>query len=281
MSINSNNNTRLKFSEGADGGVLLAIHHKPDPKFKAVFKKHEYQLLRKKTFQDKPAEVGVNIPPDKDLARKYLIERPFKKKVGESIVMSHSDCNTDEKEMTTSQMNHVEGGWPKDVKQELMEHKNKFIRKTMKEDMFHYTTVRLGLRMENTLMQNNTMDLEEMYFEEVESEEDIEEEKVITIARFKDFSGHKRPVSCLSWQTSGRVLSLASSHCSPDFLGNYEQLCMDCYIIDFENTTVPKNTFSAPSHATVIEFNDKHSNLLGAGCLNGQVKECLYRLKRK
>ena len=35
-------------------------------------------------------------------------------------------------------MNHVEGGWPKDVKTEMIEHKNKFIRKTLKEDMFKY-----------------------------------------------------------------------------------------------------------------------------------------------
>ena len=36
-------------------------------------------------------------------------------------------------------MNHMEGGWPKDVKTEMIEHKNKFIRKTLKEDMFKYT----------------------------------------------------------------------------------------------------------------------------------------------
>ena len=38
-------------------------------------------------------------------------------------------------------MNHVEGGWPKDVKTELIEHKNKFIRKTIKEDLFKYDIV--------------------------------------------------------------------------------------------------------------------------------------------
>ena len=79
-------------------------------------------------------------------------------------------------------MNHVEGGWPKDVKTEMIEHKNKFIRKTLKEDMFkyglhflvqlvsnlaRYTTTKLGKVVENVLKQNNTLDLEEMYFEVV------------------------------------------------------------------------------------------------------------------
>lgn len=44
--------------------------------------------------------------------------------------------------MEVSSVNHVEGGWPEHVKPELIEHRNKFIRQTCKEDMFKWTTSR-------------------------------------------------------------------------------------------------------------------------------------------
>ena len=44
--------------------------------------------------------------------------------------------NTDAKKIVQASMNHTEGGWPEHVRTELVEHKNKFIRQTCKEDMF-------------------------------------------------------------------------------------------------------------------------------------------------
>ena len=265
-----------------EDSLLVEIKSIPEPKLKIVFKKHEHQLHRKKNLTDEETKVEVDIQPDRQLAKKYIIERPYQKKVGKHTSYSHSECNTDEKEMTSSHMKHTEGGWPKDVKTELLEHKNKFIRKTLKEDMFLYTTVKLGIMMENTLKQNNTFDIEGMYFDDVEPEEDIHKEKFISMAKFKDFSGYRRPVSSLSWQSLGGASSLAIAYCSPDFLGNYCEPCTDCYIADFENTTAAKNTFTPPTQVTVIEYNDKHKNLLGGGCLSGQVTRveiyCISRL---
>ena len=249
----------------------------PEPKLKAVFKRHERHLHRKKVLQDEETRVDVDIPPDKKLVRKYLIKRPFHKDVGKHTSYSHSECNTDEKEMISTSMNHTEGGWPKDVKTQFMEHKSKFIRKVLKEDMFVYTLVKLGLSMENILKQNSTLDLEESYFDDIEPASDIDKERVVAIAKFKDFSGHRRPVSSLAWQRLGGTSTLAIAHCSSDFLGSYGEPCTDGYFADFENTTVAKSVFTAPTHLTVIEFNDKQKNLLGGGCLNGQVKIWLFK----
>ena len=47
--------------------------------------------------------------------------------------------------MRCSSMNHTEGGWPRDVKTEHAESRNKFIRKVLKEDMFRYTTDRQNI----------------------------------------------------------------------------------------------------------------------------------------
>ena len=63
-----------------------------------------------------------------------------------------------------------------------------------------YTTTKLGKVMENVLKQNNTLNLEEMYFEDVEPVLDVNKKMVVTMAKFKDHSGRRRPVSCLAWQ---------------------------------------------------------------------------------
>ena len=50
------------------------------------------------------------------------------------------------------------------------------------------------------LKQNNTLNLEEMYFEDVEVEEEGNKKMIVTMAKFKDASQRRRPVSGLSWQ---------------------------------------------------------------------------------
>ena len=95
------------------------------------------------------------------------------------------------------------------MKTELMEQKNKFIRKVLKEDMFKYSTTKLGKSMEKVLKQNITLDIEELYFTDVEEAPDHEvclirlfsgsfprqAKRVKVVAKLKDFSNHRRPVS--------------------------------------------------------------------------------------
>ena len=40
-------------------------------------------------------------------------------------------------------MNHVEGGWPAEVKVQFIEYRNKFIRKIVKEEMFVFTITKV------------------------------------------------------------------------------------------------------------------------------------------
>ena len=45
-------------------------------------------------------------------------------------------------------MNHVEGGWPAEVKVQFIEYRNKFIRKIVKEEMFVFTITKVGDALE-------------------------------------------------------------------------------------------------------------------------------------
>ena len=54
-------------------------------------------------------------------------------------------------------MKHVEGGWPQEVKTQFIEHRNKFLRKIMKEEMFTFTLTKLIKKVERVLMENSTL----------------------------------------------------------------------------------------------------------------------------
>ena len=88
---------------------------------------------------------------------------------GHHISLSHSVANTDPKRQELStylslyslffdkqtlsltifcrwsvkSMNHVEGGWPAEVKVQFIEYRNKFIRKIVKEEMFVFTITKV------------------------------------------------------------------------------------------------------------------------------------------
>ena len=74
--------------------------------------------------------------------------------------------------------------------------------------MFKWTVTGLMKKTENVLKQNNTMNIEEIYFEDFDEAGGIQTLDVKTLAKFKDFSGKKRPVSCISWKNC----QVCSSH---------------------------------------------------------------------
>ena len=66
--------------------------------------------------------------------------------------------------------------------------------------MFKWTVTGLIKKTEKILKQNNTMNIEQIYFEDTDERGGGQTLEVRTLAKFKDFSGNKRPVSCISWK---------------------------------------------------------------------------------
>ena len=245
-------------------------------------------LCRHTNFTDSETKAEDEMMPDFGVRRKYILSQPFQKSVGNHTAMAHSDMNTEAKTIKVSNMNHVEGGWPEHVRTEMIEHKNKFIRQTCKEDMFKWfvgdikvfftsqstptrTVTGLIKRAETVLKQNNTMNIEEIYFDNMtEDTGSAQSLTVKTLAKFKDFSKHRRPVSNISWKLS-REPQVAIAYCSTEFLGMYGELCSDCYVFNLEHTTKPLVTFNSPDHVTILDYNDKTPDLVGGGCYRGQV----------
>ena len=186
--------------ENDEDKPIYEIKEMPEAKLRFKILKPLNYFMRKAEFQDRESKVDEEMLPCPKTRKKYIPLQPFHKSQGSHTPMSHSDMNTTAKIVKGTSMNHMEGGWPEHVKTDLIEHKNKFIRQTCKEDMFKWTVTGLIKKAEKVLKQNNTMNIEEIYFEDLDETGSVQTLEVKTLAKFKDFSGHKRPVSYITWK---------------------------------------------------------------------------------
>ena len=181
--------------------------------------------------------------------------------------------------MKATSMNHTEGGWPKEVKSENAESKNKYVRKIHKEEMYKYTMSKLSEAVNKVLKENQTLHgMDQSYYDDTTDTDnrsmqenfDKDTTPIRVVARFKDFSKQRRPVSYVSWSSCSRHV-LAISHCSPNFLACNSCHNKDSYICDVTNTSAPLLTLTGPGHMTTHDYNDKTPSLLAAGCYDGSV----------
>ena len=78
--------------------------------------------------------------------------------------MSEHEANTNEVLFSKHNINHEEGGWPKDVDYAEAEHTIRFRKKVEKDEDYVNTVVNLGARVEARAMQNNAIDIYRRYF---------------------------------------------------------------------------------------------------------------------
>ena len=219
----------------------------------------------------------TEIAPDDSLRKLFVVklEKYKNSAQGNHQPFSHSACNTVAKSQVTASMNHREGGWPCYVKTENKEAKNKYLSRVMKEDLFKFTTIKLAETISKLLKENNTVNLEQIYFTDEKESSNImdDNDRVTIICKLKDFSKRRRPVSCLSWQKCSGISAgvVATSHCSSEFQGCHGETCRDGYISDISVSSCYRSLLAGPGHITALEFNEREVSLLAAGCYDGQV----------
>ena len=67
-------------------------------------------------------------------------------------------------------MNHVEGGWPKDVNIQEVEQTIRYRKKVEKDEVYISMIQRLAGNMEHAIRQNNAIDIFQEYFDDIEEE---------------------------------------------------------------------------------------------------------------
>ena len=109
-----------------------------------VYTKKRSEFGRQCHFTDRPAELHVNIMPDESLNDMYIARNPIDVGVQVSKDFSEHEVNTVRFETENRSINHVEGGWPKDVNANESEQTIRYRKKVEKDESYMSTLVNLG-----------------------------------------------------------------------------------------------------------------------------------------
>lgn len=104
--------------------------------------------------------------------------------------MSYPSFQTNTERVTTENrgMNHVEGGWPKDVNIQEVEQTIRYRKKVEKDEVYINMIQRLGITMEHAIKQNNAVDIFEEYFEGIQDELPVEALSAKTVNEYRSAS---------------------------------------------------------------------------------------------
>ncbi|VVC90885.1 unnamed protein product [Leptidea sinapis] len=99
---------------------------------------------RQTLFEDHGPELCVSIPSNPALYKHYILRNPVNVAVQNTSTMSEHWVNSVRAEYTNSGMNHVEGGWPKDINMNDPEATQRYRRKIEKDDAYIHAVMHLG-----------------------------------------------------------------------------------------------------------------------------------------
>ncbi|XP_054172893.1 dynein axonemal intermediate chain 2 isoform X1 [Homo sapiens] len=236
-----------------------------------VYVKKRSEFGKQCNFSDRQAELNIDIMPNPELAEQFVERNPVDTGIQCSISMSEHEANSERFEMETRGVNHVEGGWPKDVNPLELEQTIRFRKKVEKDENYVNAIMQLGSIMEHCIKQNNAIDIYEEYFNDEEAMEVMEEDpSAKTINVFRDPQEIKRAATHLSWHPDGNR-KLAVAYSCLDFQRAPVGMSSDSYIWDLENPNKPELALKPSSPLVTLEFNPKDSHVLLGGCYNGQI----------
>ncbi|KAI5651879.1 dynein intermediate chain 3, ciliary [Phthorimaea operculella] len=207
----------------------------------------EYTKLRKTfgrqaLFQTVPAHLVDSIPEDKTLQKMYILRNPVHRETQAALPQSEHDCNTKQKKMVESTMNHIEGGWPREVPWESEELVQRHRRRVQHDDSYVQAIFKVAPAITHCLDQNNAIEMYESYFVNMPQQAPVEKHSIKTANVFRD--RERRRVSSIIW-TNEQNPKLVVSHyatqvdsgATDDEMFNYRT--NNCFIWDIHRESSP------------------------------------------
>ncbi|KAH9281265.1 Dynein intermediate chain 3, ciliary [Echinococcus granulosus] len=224
-------------------------------------------------FSDRASEIHADIPPNPELAEKFILRNPVSRGIQHASEMSEHEVNTERVLSEVRGINHTEGGWPKDVNYNEPEQVQRYRKKIEKDELYTVTLHALASSVEHCIKQNNALNIYEEYFNDIDYDASEEPPSARIVNVFRDINDIKRTAAYVSWFPEGPT-KIAVAYSNIGFLENGADVSTDSYIWDFSNPNRPDLVLSPPSSLVCVEFNPKDSHTLVGGCHNGQL--CLW-----
>ena len=227
------------------------------------------------SFTDSEAVVMAEVAPDRNLEADYVTRVRMSRETQAGPDIGAAIVNTRRQELVGRGMSHTEGGWPRDVNQADAEQKSRFRKKIEKDDDFIYKTRLLVRETEKYVQQNNSINIFEDYFEEVDHATEVKPASVGSMAVFKDplsrdSNGWARPINCVSWSPGGDTVAMAV--CDTEFLAYYERnIDLRSLVYDVTNPLVPVLEITPASALVTLQHGKREPGLLVCGTLDGHL----------
>ncbi len=133
----------------------------------------------------------------------YIQRNPTSTLVDTTPHYSETEVNTERVVMKNTSMQHIEGGWPKDVDFTEQSDVKRFRKKVEKDEDYQYAMKTLIPRVQRCMKQNNTVNIYEEYFEGLEADHCSEPPFAKGLAVFRDPSQVTRTATSVNWHPEG------------------------------------------------------------------------------
>ena len=227
------------------------------------------------SFENRNAVIESNINPVKDREEVTTIPIcPRHISTQRSMVYNTNTCNTEVVTYKEVGINHLEGGWPREIDVKEDEQVGRYRRRMEKEEKFVNDVHALSMLAETKVLQNNAIDIYNEYFDYEDGKTSERESVLESVSVFPDparrTNVRTRPVSCVSWSpNNGQKIAVA--YCSPEFLACMDDIHKDGFIFDIHNPTKHLLKLHTTSSLTSLQYNPKEENLVACGSYDGHV----------
>lgn len=184
--------------------------------------------------------------------------------------MAIHEANTERFVQQQAGVSHTEGSWPAEVKTTEFVDRQRMLRRIKNEGGYQKAVVDLVDVAEMAIQQNNTIDLFEEYFQEVEEEYASEPPSCRTLAVFKDPNDIKRAATKIAWHPD-LANKVAVCYSIKQFQQMPDNMPVASYIWDVNSPNQPDATILPQSPLCSLKYNPRSPDHLVGGSYNGLV----------
>lgn len=167
------------------------------------YTKRRAEFGRPCNFSNGDTQILESILPTDAYDRNYIQRNPTSTMVDTTPHYSETEVNTERVVMKNTSMQHIEGGWPKDVDFTEQSDVKRFRKKVEKDEDYQYAMKTLIPRVQRCMKQNNTVNIYEEYFEGLEVDHCSEPPFAKGLAVFRDPSQITRTATSVNWHPEG------------------------------------------------------------------------------
>ncbi|XP_043519799.1 dynein intermediate chain 3, ciliary-like [Frieseomelitta varia] len=217
-----------------------------------------------------------NIMPQPQLMHNYVIHPYTHRKTQMSKQYAVHEVQTERKDATNMGILHTEGGWPKEMNPRDPEVVQRFRRRVEKSDNWATNMRGLLSTMEGYVLQNNTIDIYQNYFDDLIATPMVKNYSIRVINSYEDPQTHVRPIRDISWSPNN-LDRLAVAYGFLEFEQHSADVSPYSYVWDIENPNKAVYTLKSESPLMTVKFNPRDPVILVSGLISGQV--CYWDLR--